>query len=177
MVVRSQKAGWQMGEYAELVGFGRSKLYTLPKELQPKSVRVGSRRVVIEPPRAFLRRYAALTSQAAEERLAARTAPLPPRPDSVVLLAGGRLWLRSSAVVRVLWTLGFPWSWMGALLWCVPRPLRDALYGWLAANRARLFGRLEHCRVPSAVERARFLDADAIREPGGRRDTGLPPGR
>ena len=122
-------------------------------------------------------RFAALTSQAAEERLAARTAPLQPRPDSVVLLAGGRLWLHSSAVVRVLWTLGFPWSWMGALLWCVPRPLRDALYGWLAANRARLFGRLEHCRVPSAVERARFLDADAIREPGGRRDTGLPPGR
>ena len=63
---RSQKAGWKMGEYADLVGFGRSKLYTLPRELQPKSVRVGSRRVVIEPPAEYLARYAALQeSQAA----------------------------------------------------------------------------------------------------------------
>ena len=54
----SQKAGWMIGEYADLVGFGRSKLYTLPKELQPKSVRVGSRRIITEPPAEYLARLA-----------------------------------------------------------------------------------------------------------------------
>ena len=58
----SQKAGWKIGEYADLVGIGRSKLYTLPQELQPKSVRVGSRRVVIEPPADYLARVAATQS-------------------------------------------------------------------------------------------------------------------
>lgn len=60
----SQKAGWKIGEYADLVGIGRSKLYTLPPELQPKSVRVGSRRVVIEPPAEYLARIA-VSQQAA----------------------------------------------------------------------------------------------------------------
>ena len=59
----SQKAGWQMGEYAYLVGFGRSKLYTLPSELQPKSVYVGARRVIIEPPREYLDRLAATQAE------------------------------------------------------------------------------------------------------------------
>jgi len=59
----SQKAGWKMGEYCELVGFGRSKLYTLPLELQPKSVVVGARRVIIEPPSVYLARYAAMQSE------------------------------------------------------------------------------------------------------------------
>ena len=54
-----QKAGWKMGEYADLVGVGRSKLYMLPRELQPKSVHVGSRRVIIEPPAEYLARIAA----------------------------------------------------------------------------------------------------------------------
>ena len=54
----SQKAGWKVGEYAYLVGFGRSKLYTLPAELQPKSVYVGARRVIIEPPAKYLARLA-----------------------------------------------------------------------------------------------------------------------
>ena len=60
----SQKAGWKIAEYADLVGIGRSKLYTLPKELQPKSVHVGSRRVITEPPADYLARIAATQAAA-----------------------------------------------------------------------------------------------------------------
>ncbi len=81
-------------------------------------------------------------------------------PDSVILVMDGRLWSRSSAVVRVLWALGFPWSVAGTLLWLVPRPLRDALYGWVAANRAAWFGRMDACRRPAPGQHERFLDAD-----------------
>jgi hypothetical protein len=56
----SQKAGWKVAEYAELVGFCRSKLYTLPPQLQPKAVRVGTRRIIIEPPADYLARIAEL---------------------------------------------------------------------------------------------------------------------
>jgi hypothetical protein len=65
MMRESQKAGWNFGEYSYLVGIGRSKLYTLPKELQPKSVHVGSRRVIIEPPAEYLARIAASQPAAA----------------------------------------------------------------------------------------------------------------
>jgi predicted DCC family thiol-disulfide oxidoreductase YuxK len=61
--------------------------------------------------------------------------------------------------VRVLFALGFPWSWLGAFVWLVPKPLRDTLYDVVAARRARWFGRLERCRLPAPGERERFLDA------------------
>ena len=118
----------------------------------------GSVRAVLAADRGARFRFAALGSAAAAERLAAVPAPAG-AADSVVLLAGGRAWLRSSAVVRALFALGFPWSWLGALVWLVPRPLRDALYDAVAARRSRWFGRLERCRLPSPAERARFLDA------------------
>jgi hypothetical protein len=55
----TQKAGWRKSEYAPLCGFGRSKLYTLPPEQQPKTVRVGGVPIIIEPPDVYLARLAA----------------------------------------------------------------------------------------------------------------------
>ena len=42
----------------------------------------------------------------------------------------------------------------------IPRPVRDALYDWVARNRAAWFGRRESCRLPTEEERSRFLDRD-----------------
>jgi predicted DCC family thiol-disulfide oxidoreductase YuxK len=64
---------------------------------------------------------------------------------------------RSSAVVRVLWTLGGFWKAAGGLLWLVPKPLRELGYRFVARNRYRWFGRKESCRLPTADERGRFL--------------------
>jgi len=52
--------------------------------------------------------------------------------------------------------------WLGVLaaLWLVPAPLRDLAYGFLARRRRRWFGRPAGCHVPTAAQRARFLDAD-----------------
>lgn len=38
------------------------------------------------------------------------------------------------------------------------RPLRDALYRWLARNRYRWFGRSDTCLLPAPEHAARFLD-------------------
>lgn len=71
--------------------------------------------------------------------------------------ASGHEFLRSAAAVRVLWKLGGVWWLIGWLLWLIPLPLRDLGYRIIAANRYRLFGKKETCRLPTPAERARFL--------------------
>jgi predicted DCC family thiol-disulfide oxidoreductase YuxK len=39
----------------------------------------------------------------------------------------------------------------------VPRPLRDAVYDWVARRRYGWFGKLDACRVPGPGMRSRFL--------------------
>ena len=68
-------------------------------------------------------------------------------PDTFVLSEGANLYVRSSAYVRILWRLGIPLKVLAAVLWLVPRPLRDAAYNWVARNRFRLFGRRSACMV------------------------------
>lgn len=103
-------------------------------------------------------RFAALQSDAAREALAAAHAP-PELPDSVVLVAQGRVYVRSDAAIGIARRLGFPWSLAAAAL-VLPRFARDALYGWIARNRYRWFGKQDACMVPTPALRARFLDAD-----------------
>jgi predicted DCC family thiol-disulfide oxidoreductase YuxK len=77
--------------------------------------------------------------------------------DSLVLVEGGRAHLRSTAALRIARGLGFPW-WLGyyAAIW-IPRPLRDAVYKFIANRRYRWFGRRETCAVPTPETRSRFV--------------------
>ena len=77
-------------------------------------------------------------------------------PDTVVLVEDGRLYSHSSAALRIMSHLRWPWRWGRALV-VVPRPLRDLVYRWIARNRYRWFGKAESCRVPTPELRARFL--------------------
>ena len=76
---------------------------------------------------------------------------------SLVLWTPEGLCRRSSAVVKILWLLGGVWGGLGCLLWLVPRPLRDAVYGLIARRRYLIAGKKETCRMPTPAERARFL--------------------
>lgn len=78
--------------------------------------------------------------------------------NSLAFRHHGRTWRHSAAVVRIFWTVGGWWRILAALLWLVPRPLRDLGYRCVAKIRYRLFGRHETCRLPSPEERSRFLD-------------------
>lgn len=46
---------------------------------------------------------------------------------------------------------------VAAVLRRTPKPLADGLYRLIAANRYRLFGRMDECRLPTRSQRARFL--------------------
>lgn len=77
-------------------------------------------------------------------------------PDTIIVVDGARAWRDSDAVLAIYAGCGWPWRALAALR-LVPRPLRDALYRWVARNRYRLFGRRETCWLPSAADRDRLL--------------------
>lgn len=79
--------------------------------------------------------------------------------DSVLLIRGERVWLRSDAVLEILRGLPTPWRWLSALR-VIPRAVRDAGYNLIARHRYRLFGRYQQCTVPKAGDRWRFVDDD-----------------
>lgn len=63
-------------------------------------------------------------------------------PDSVVVRTrDGRTLVRSAAVVHLLRALGGFWACVGALLWILPRPLRDLGYRGVARIRRAVFRR------------------------------------
>jgi predicted DCC family thiol-disulfide oxidoreductase YuxK len=70
-------------------------------------------------------------------------------PDSLVVLAGGRVLVRSEAVLHILRTLGGLWRLLAALAAPVPRPWRDACYDRVARARHRIFLQAcnKHCII------------------------------
>jgi len=100
-------------------------------------------------------RFASLQSAAAAALLR-EAGVAAPMPDSIVLIAGGRAYVRSAAALRILRGLRFPWP-LAVALFVVPRFVRDRVYDFIAARRYRWFGRRESCLVPTADLRRRFL--------------------
>ena len=76
--------------------------------------------------------------------------------DTVVLALGDRIFLRSDAPLEIVRRLGGLW---GLLYFfkIFPRPLRDAIYNFVARNRYRWFGRREECMLPKPEWKDRFL--------------------
>ena len=70
---------------------------------------------------------------------------------------GERVLARSDAALTLLSALGGPWKAL-AVLRALPRGLRDALYGVVARNRYRLFGRHDVCELPRPEWRERFIE-------------------
>ena len=112
-------------------------------------------RFLLPRDRKGLFRFAAMQTEAGRRLLAAHGLD-PQDPVSFLFLDRGRAYTDSGAILRVLIRLGWPWR-AAAVGYIAPRPLRDALYRWVARNRYRWFGRQEACFVPSPDTRARFL--------------------
>ncbi|BDU72755.1 thiol-disulfide oxidoreductase DCC family protein [Mesoterricola silvestris] len=79
-------------------------------------------------------------------------------PETLVVLHGERILVRSEAVLHLLRGLGGGWACLAFLARGVPRRFRDGAYDLVARLRIRLFGRPgSPCpRVPPSA-RARFL--------------------
>lgn len=101
-------------------------------------------------------RFAAMQGERGRALLSAHGLD-PDDPMSFLLIEDGRAWTDTDAIVRVLVGLGGIWRLAAIARW-LPRGLRDPLYRLIARNRYRLFGRYEHCLLPTPEQRSRFLD-------------------
>ena len=100
-------------------------------------------------------RFAALQSETGQQFLA-RFGMAQEDFDTVVLVDGDRIYNRSDAALEILRRLGMPWSLLAWLRW-IPRPVRNAVYDWVARNRYRWFGRQQECLLPRPEWKGRFL--------------------
>ena len=87
---------------------------------------------------------------------------LPPLPEdpgqwSMIYVDESGIHDQSDASLEVYRRLGGIW-WLLSLAQLVPRWIRNPAYRVLARNRYRWFGKRDTCRLPTAEERARFLD-------------------
>jgi predicted DCC family thiol-disulfide oxidoreductase YuxK len=100
-------------------------------------------------------RFASLQSDAGRAILAWAGLPVA-QYETIVFIEEGRVYLKSTAVLRLARHLSLPWCWLTAAL-IVPAFLRDWFYDRVALNRYLLFGRRESCLIPTPEIRRRFL--------------------
>ena len=79
--------------------------------------------------------------------------------DTLVLVEQGKVYLGSTAALRVARLLGGGWPLFYGLI-IIPKGVRDRIYQWISRYRYRWFGRRDSCRMPTASESARFLKED-----------------
>jgi predicted DCC family thiol-disulfide oxidoreductase YuxK len=77
----------------------------------------------------------------------------------VLLDVDGYAYARSDAVLKITGYFGGPYRLL-AVLWLVPRIVRDFLYRLVSRHRYAVFGQRMTCRVPTADEQSLFLEAD-----------------
>jgi len=100
-------------------------------------------------------RFAALQSDVGGE-LQQRYWLDPSALDTLVLIEGGKVRVKSTGALRIVRRVGWPWWPLYALI-AIPGPARDLAYDWFARRRYRWFGKREECMVPSPEVRERFL--------------------
>ncbi|MBC8870775.1 MAG: DUF393 domain-containing protein [Planctomycetes bacterium] len=76
--------------------------------------------------------------------------------DTIVLIEGERAYVRSTAALRIVRQLRWPWPVLFGFI-VVPRFLRDWIYDRLAANRYRWFGKSDRCTALTDETKNRFL--------------------
>ncbi|MDX1904619.1 MAG: thiol-disulfide oxidoreductase DCC family protein [Thermonemataceae bacterium] len=77
--------------------------------------------------------------------------------DSFVLLVGDKVYLRSSAALKVSAYLGVFWK-VFQIFWLLPKPFRDWVYNFVAKNRYKWFGKKDECMLPSPQLKAKFFN-------------------
>lgn len=81
---------------------------------------------------------------------------------TMLLECDGVILSRSDGVLRTLDALGGHWRVLAFAGRCIPRPLRDAVYDFIAARRHRWFGRGDACALPGEALKAKLLDGERV---------------
>ncbi len=100
-------------------------------------------------------RFTSLQSEMAQQLLSQQITYLQSL-DTVVLIDNGQIYTHSEAPLRIAQLLG---GWWNLLLIgkVIPKKLRNQLYGFIAKNRYRWFGKQSTCWIPTPELKSRFL--------------------
>jgi predicted DCC family thiol-disulfide oxidoreductase YuxK len=85
---------------------------------------------------------------------------LPPEPASVIIIARGRIYTHSAAVIELYQTLGGPYAMLARVFWLIPRPLRDFAYRLISRWRYSIFGQARSCLMPPPGGLTTLSEAD-----------------
>ncbi len=76
---------------------------------------------------------------------------------SIIVIENGLAFERSNAALKISKHLDGIWSSLYIFRF-IPRIIRDGLYNLIARYRYTIFGKQDHCMIPSAELKARFID-------------------
>ena len=76
--------------------------------------------------------------------------------DTVLYLEEGRMYKRSSAIIKLLLRLGGIWK-VFILAYILPVSIRDYFYKVIAKNRFRIFGKTDECLLSNPELESRFI--------------------
>jgi len=68
-------------------------------------------------------------------------------PQTFLVIDNGKYLMRSRAVISLLEMVGGGWKIAAWLLKILPASFADAVYGWVARNRYKWFGRRDSCFI------------------------------
>lgn len=112
-------------------------------------------RFVITRDKKDIFRFAALQSPLAK-KLFVNQPYLIQAPASVLLVQDGKIYVESTAALKIVRQLGGTWS---ILYWLIliPAFLRDTLYRFVATRRYKWFGKQSTCMIPKPEWNDRFI--------------------
>lgn len=96
-------------------------------------------------------KFAALSGKTAQKLLSTND------NSTIIFLVNGVELKKSAAVFALIDYLGSKWKLL-KLLKVFPKDLLDNIYDVISRNRYKWFGQKDYCRMPTAIEKERFLD-------------------
>lgn len=102
-------------------------------------------------------RFASLQSETGKKLVEERGLD-PKEIDSIILIEPGVAYYRkSTAALEISRDLSGGYSLLKNFL-VIPANLRDGIYDYIARNRYRWYGKKDHCMIPTAELKSKFLD-------------------
>ena len=115
----------------------------------------GAVQFTIERDKKNMFQFASLQSDFASEKLKPFHIA-PENLESFILLENDKVYLRSTAALRIAKKLNGLWPLLYGFI-IVPRFIRDAVYNYIAKNRYKWFGKQESCWVPTPELKSKFI--------------------
>ncbi|MFP4556388.1 MAG: thiol-disulfide oxidoreductase DCC family protein [Bacteroidales bacterium] len=111
---------------------------------------------IIKRDKKDLFRFAASQTEAGEQLCSVYNVK-PIKNDTLIVIEHGKVYTKSTAALKIARRLSGLWPTL-TVFFIVPRFIRDYIYGVIAKNRYKWFGRQDTCVKPSTEEKEKFIE-------------------